>query len=533
MTQTLSISRRRVWPRRRRRRLHHRPPARAGRGADATQREAEHRRHRHRRPRRLGPRAGPQREHRRPVRRRLGLRRPHLRASIRRPTKYKDYREMLDKEPGIDAVVVGTPDHMHAVGLDGGHQAGQARLLREAADPHGLRGAGAGQGRPRAQGRHADGQPGHGLRRQPADQRVDRGRGDRRRCARCTSGPTGPRTAASCRCTGPRASSGRKDEPPVPATLDWDLWLGPAPWRPYHPAYAPFRWRGWWDFGSGGLGDMGIHNIAPVFPALKLGRPDQRLRQLDGRVPRNAAAGLAAFTTSSRPAATCRRSSCTGTTAACFPPRPEELEDGRELNREDGILFVGDRGKMLVEGWGGNSPRLIPEQRMHEYKRPPKTLPRSIGHHQEWLEPARKARPPRRASHFAGPLTEAVLLGTVCVRVGGQQLVWDSRQTSGHELPRSQRAAALRIPPRLGPLRTRSLPAPGGLSHGRPLRPLAGVDQRESQFGLAHVAELSRPATRSSTRRVSSRQTSPSSSWASPRNWPAWRPRSPASADSC
>jgi predicted dehydrogenase len=63
------------------------------------------------------------------------------------------------------------------------------------------------------------------------------------------------------------------DTPPVPATLDWELWLGPAPWRPYHPAYVPFKWRGWWDFGSGGLGDMGIHNLAPVFHALKLGPP--------------------------------------------------------------------------------------------------------------------------------------------------------------------------------------------------------------------------------------------------------------------
>src|SRR4029453_18368212 len=63
------------------------------------------------------------------------------------------------------------------------------------------------------------------------------------------------------------------DSPPVPTTLDWDLWLGPAPLRPYHPAYAPFRWRGWGDFGSGGLGDMGIHNLAPVFAALKLGAP--------------------------------------------------------------------------------------------------------------------------------------------------------------------------------------------------------------------------------------------------------------------
>jgi predicted dehydrogenase len=81
-----------------------------------------------------------------------------------------------------------------------------------------------------------------------------------------------------------------KETPPVPASLDWDLWLGPAPYRPYHPAYVPFAWRGWWDFGAGGLGDMGIHNLAPVFSVLKLGAPTSV---------------YASSTLSSRPAGTC------------------------------------------------------------------------------------------------------------------------------------------------------------------------------------------------------------------------------------
>ena len=81
---------------------------------------------------------------------------------------------------------------------------------------------------------------------------------------------------------------------------------------------------------------------------------------------------------------------------------------------------------MLVEGWGGHSPRLIPEKRRQEYPRPAKTLPRSTGHHQEWLEACKKGTPTRSSFDFAGPLTEAVLLGTVCVRLGGQKLNWDS-----------------------------------------------------------------------------------------------------------
>jgi hypothetical protein len=104
-----------------------------------------------------------------------------------------------------------------------------------------------------------------------------------------------------------------------------------------------------------------------------------------------------------------------------------ELEDSRELNREDGVIFVGDHGKMLVEGWGGESPRLIPETKMQTYKRPPKTLPRSVGHHQEWVD-ACKGNDATRSNFpdFAGPLTEAVLLGTISVRLGGKKLHWDA-----------------------------------------------------------------------------------------------------------
>ena len=212
--------------------------------------------------------------------------------------------------------------------------------------------------------------------------------------------------------------------PPVPSTLDWDLWLGPASWRPYHPAYAPFRWRGWWDFGSGGLGDMGIHNIAPVFSVLKLG------------APKCVYASSTAVFEETLPLASCVHYEFPARAGmpplklhwydgGLLPPRPEELEDGRELNREDGILLVGEKGKMLVEGWGGHSPRLIPEKRMREYQGPPKSLPRSIGHHNEWVAACKGDGATVSNFDFAGPLTEAVLLGTICVRLGGHKLNWD------------------------------------------------------------------------------------------------------------
>jgi hypothetical protein len=215
------------------------------------------------------------------------------------------------------------------------------------------------------------------------------------------------------------------DTPPVPPTLDWDLWLGPAPMRPYHPAYVPFKWRGWWDFGSGGLGDMGIHNLAPVFAALQLGAPVSVNASSTPVYPDSVpSANVVHYEFPARgalPAVTLHWYD-----GGVTPARPPELDDERELNREDGIIFVGDKGKMLVEGWGGEKPRLIPQKRDKEYQRPAKTLPRSAGHHKEWLLACRNGSPTRSNFEFAGPLTEAVLLGMVCVRNGGVKLEWDS-----------------------------------------------------------------------------------------------------------
>jgi predicted dehydrogenase len=214
------------------------------------------------------------------------------------------------------------------------------------------------------------------------------------------------------------------DTPPVPPQLDWDLWLGPAPWRPYHPAYVPFRWRGWWDFGSGGLGDMGIHNLAPVFDALKLGAPvsvhTSSTPVFKESVPLACCVHYQFGARGRLPPVTVHWYD-----GGILPPRPEELEDDRPLDPEDGILFVGAQGKMLVEGWGGEKPRLIPEAFNKSYRRPAPSLPRSIGHYEEWIKACREGTPTASAFSFAGPLTEAVLLGMVSVRLGGEKLLWD------------------------------------------------------------------------------------------------------------
>lgn len=179
---------------------------------------------------------------------------------------------------------------------------------------------------------------------------------------------------------------------------------------------------------------MGIHNLAPIFSALKLDAPISV--HSSSTVVNEETLPLASTVHYEFGA----RGDMPGVTlhwydGGIMPPRPEELEEDRQLSREDGVIFVGDKGKMLVTGWGGNSPRLIPETKMKAYKRPPKTLPRSIGHHKEWIKACKEGTATRSNFDFAGPLTEAVLLGTISVRLGGRKLVWDSEEMKVTNLP--------------------------------------------------------------------------------------------------
>ena len=168
---------------------------------------------------------------------------------------------------------------------DGRAQGRQARVLREAADLVGRRGAAGDRGRAPGRRRHATGQPGPGHGGSPADLRDDLATARSARCARCRCG------ARPASGPGRRGKAGPPETPPVPEGLDWDLWLGPAPQRPYHPAYHPWTWRNWWDFGTGLLGDLGCHKLSTVFKALKLGHPTQRRGQFDEAEPGDLSAG--------------------------------------------------------------------------------------------------------------------------------------------------------------------------------------------------------------------------------------------------
>ena len=335
--------------------------------------------------------------------------------------QYRDFRVMLDKQKDIDAVVVATPDHTHAVASMmaiklGKHVYCEKPLTRTVQEARKLAEAARDAKVATQMGNQGMAFEGNRLINEWI---ADGAIGAVREVHAWSDRPT-----HNGKLFWAQGIERPADTPPVPDTLDWDLWLGPAPYRPYNPAYAPFVWRGWWDFGSGGLGDMGIHNLAPVFSALRLGAPSSV--ESSSTLVFAETLPLASMVHYEFPARDdlppVRLHWYDG---GLIPARPEELEANRELNREDGVLFVGDKGKMLVEGWGGESPRLIPESRMKDYKRPEKTLPRSKGHWKEWVEACKGGEPARSNFDFAGPMTEAVLLGTISVRTG-KRIEWDA-----------------------------------------------------------------------------------------------------------
>jgi len=323
--------------------------------------------------------------------------------------KWTDFRKMLDEQEDIDAVVIATHDHLHAViamaAIKRGkhvycekplaHSIWECRQLAEAA-------------------REAKVATQLGNQGQASES-------NRLVSEIIWDGAIGTVREVHAWCNrpiSPRGIERPKDTPPVPATLDWDLWLGPAKSRPYHPCYLPFSWRGWWDFGTGVLGDIGCHQLDPVFRALKLGYPTAveacSSNMDEGPGVKEETAPKASIVRFEFPA---REGfpplALTWYDGGLMPQRPVELEEGRKFGEADDNLFVGDKGKML--GY-----RLIPEARMKEYGKPPQRIERSPGHHKEWLI-ACKGGPAARASFdWAGPLTEVVLYGNIALRMERQ-----------------------------------------------------------------------------------------------------------------
>ena len=328
---------------------------------------------------------------------------------------FTDFREMLETREDIDAVVVATPDHLHApVSLAAiklgkhvycekplTHTVQEARLLAEAA-------------------REAK------VATQMGNQGIS-SESTRAICEFVWDGAIGPVREVHVWTNRPIWAQGVErpgEHHEIPDTLDWDRFIGPAPERPYHPMYHPFAWRGWWDFGTGALGDIGCHSFAPIFKVLKLGHPtsvEASHSSVFTRRKNNE------FNNETYPRASVVRYKfpargdmpplrLTWYDGGIKPPRPEELEPHRSLG-DGGTLYVGDKGKIL-------NGRIIPETKMKAYPGPPQTLERSIGHHKDWVNACKGGKPGDSHFDFASLVTEVVLLGNIALR-SEKELQWD------------------------------------------------------------------------------------------------------------
>jgi predicted dehydrogenase len=343
---------------------------------------------------------------------------------------HKDYRVMLEKQKDIDGVIVATPDHTHAVVAMASMQLGkhvyvqkplthtisEARALTEAARKYKVV--------------TQMGNQGHS------------GEGVRLIEEWITDGAIGKVHEVHCWTNRPIWAQGMQrptDTPPMPDGLDWDLWIGPAPMRPFHPTYHPTAWRAWWDFGCGALGDMACHVMDAAYQVLKLGYPTSvtthmaynvvanktgpwgsRVKYDDGFPP-----GTIVYLTYPARGKNLPAVKLHWYDGGLLPERPEELEPQFRLP-ESGTIFVGEKGKLMCETYS-ESPRLIPASRMAAYKRPKKTIPRiaNNSHEGNWIDGITGKLKPCSNFDYSGPFTETVLLGNIGMRFADQKLLWD------------------------------------------------------------------------------------------------------------
>lgn len=349
-------------------------------------------------------------------------------------TRYHDFRKMLDKEAkNFDALIIATPDHTHAIILLAAlqlgkhvycakpitHTIGDARKVREA-----VRNAKRLVTKTSAQSSGTD----------PARSTTEL----------LNSGVIGPVRELHIWCDHPiyPCSVVRpKEAQPPPAGMDWDLWLGPAPSRPYHSAYHPWRWRPWWDFGGGTVGDMACHSLHAYFKELQFGAPRTvygsssfRCDDTSARVETPECQSHANLVTWEFPA----RGELPPMRVQWYdggmkPRRPDELDHSIKMPAS-GLLFVGEKGKLMAGYSGGHflSQRgfsgglLLPEDKFKDFQAPPKTLRRVEDHYGEWTQACKTGATTVCPIDFGTEMTEMALLGSLALRTG-RMLEWDAQ----------------------------------------------------------------------------------------------------------
>ena len=337
--------------------------------------------------------------------------------------RYQDFRELLGPlGKSIDAVVISAPDHIHApaamMAMAQGkhvfcqkplaHSILEVRMMTEMAAKKKLA--------------TQMGIQGHSM------------NGHRRAVELLQAAVIGPVRevyAWSDRPIWPQGIDRPKETEPVPPTLNWDLWLGWSPRRPYNHIYVPFNWRGWWDWGCGALGDMGCHNMDVAFWGLKLGAPT------------SCEAEVSDVHKETFPKASTIRWQFPA--RGMMPPvrltwydgggkPPAELAPGVKLPT-NGCLFIGTKGRrLLAPDWHANDFKLLPEKEFKDFKGPKGTIPRSPGHYEEWIAACKGGAPALANFSYSGPMTEAVLLGNVAIRMG-KKIEWDSKNMRAKNCP--------------------------------------------------------------------------------------------------
>jgi len=344
--------------------------------------------------------------------------------------KFTDFRVMFDKiENEFDAVVVSTPDHCHGVAAMRAlkakkhvfcqkplaHSIHETRVLTETARQYGV------QTQMGNQGHSSD------EIRQLHEWIDDNAIGDIREVYAWSNRPVGgdPWSNFDVR-------SRPNDTPPIPDNLDWDLWLGPVKYRPYHPCYCPTTWRSWLAFGTGAIGDMGCHIMDPAFWTLKLGSPEYVEATTTHWLPEVSSETYprAAIVRYKFPArGNMPPVKLTWSDGRLLPPVPEGMENRIKLGN-NGALFIGEKG-VIMHGSHGARILRIELYSGDKYKEPPKSLPRVLkgqgGHAQDWVRACKDGKPASSNFSYGGALTEMALLGVMAMQLKDQRLFWDAK----------------------------------------------------------------------------------------------------------